>query len=30
MMWFGQGQSEGWLQQRWSPPVGIEGWEQLR
>ena len=30
MLWFGQDQSPGWLQGRWSPPLGREGWERLR
>lgn len=29
MMWFGQKQDEGWLQQNWNPPVGREGWNQM-
>lgn len=31
MVWFGQGQAESWLtQQGWQPPVGLEGWVELR
>lgn len=31
MVWFGQGQDESWLaRQGWEPPVGIEGWAELR
>lgn len=31
MMWFGQGQADSWLTEAgWKPPVGIEGWEDLR
>lgn len=31
MVWFGQRQAESWLtQQGWTPPVGIEGWTELR
>ncbi|WP_330476575.1 NAD-dependent epimerase/dehydratase family protein [Terrabacter sp. C0L_2] len=31
MMWFGQGQDRSWLTGAgWTPPVGIEGWEELR
>lgn len=31
MLWFGQGQVEGWLaSQAWSPVVGEEGWRRLR
>lgn len=31
MMWFGQAQDESWLTAAgWQPPVGIEGWEDLR
>ncbi len=31
MMWFGQGQDVSWLTEAgWKPPVGTEGWEELR
>lgn len=31
MMWFGQDQMRGWLEDAgWAPVVGIEGWRQLR
>lgn len=31
MVWFGQEQAESWLtEQGWVPPVGLEGWKQLR
>lgn len=31
MMWFGQGQDVSWLTEAgWHPPVGTEGWEELR
>ncbi|MGC4110497.1 MAG: NAD(P)-dependent oxidoreductase [Nocardioides sp.] len=30
MMWFGQRQDDGWLRDRWEPPVGLEAWEALR
>lgn len=31
MMWFGQRQEQSWLTSAgWRPPVGVEGWEQLR
>lgn len=31
MMWFGQRQDQSWLSSAgWSPPVGAEGWKQLR
>lgn len=29
MMWFGQEQTASWLDGRWSPPVGREGWKEL-
>jgi UDP-glucose 4-epimerase len=29
MMWFGQDQLPGWLDARWSPPVGPSGWKEL-
>lgn len=29
MMWFGQEQSRSWLDGRWTPPVGREGWTEL-
>lgn len=30
MLWFGQGQERGWLDDKWTPPVGLEGWRVLR
>lgn len=30
MLWFGQGQERGWLDGRWTPPLGLDGWEELR
>lgn len=31
LIWFGQGQATSWLTtQGWTPPVGIEGWAELR
>lgn len=31
MLWFGQRQEEGWLDRSdWTPPAGIEAWEDLR
>lgn len=29
MMWFGQGQVPGWLDQRWSAPAGRDRWREL-
>ncbi|MFC6152903.1 NAD-dependent epimerase/dehydratase family protein [Nocardioides yefusunii] len=29
MLWFGQGQAPGWLDDKWAPPVGPEGWKKL-
>lgn len=30
VVWFGQGQRAGWLDDRWGAPVGVEGWDELR
>jgi UDP-glucose 4-epimerase len=30
MMWFGQEQAEGWLDGRWTAPVGLAAWEEVR
>lgn len=29
MLWFGQHQETGWLTDKWTPPVGLEGWRDL-
>jgi UDP-glucose 4-epimerase len=29
MLWFGQRQGSSWLDDRWQPPVGLEGWREI-